>query len=131
MRQDLFGAARVYTVTVPGPKWKSWVKRWWQIGAVVGCRPKQRDSGESSPELGITKAGNAMLRRLLVQSSQRILGPFGLDLDLRYRGWGLAARGKKRAKHRSVVALARKLAVVLHAMWLKNEEWKASPTARP
>ena len=100
------------------------VKRWRQMGAVVRCRPKQRDSGESSPELGITKAGKTMLRRLLVQSSQRILGPFCLDLDLQRWGWGLAARGKKRAKRRSVVALARKLAVVLHAMWLKNERWK-------
>ena len=56
--------------------------------------------------------------------SQRILGPFGLDSDLQRWGWGLAARGKKRAKRRSVVALARELAVVLHAIWLKNEEWK-------
>ena len=48
------------------------VKRSRQMGAVVGCRPKQRYSGESSPELSITKAGNRMLRRFLVQSSQRI-----------------------------------------------------------
>ena len=92
------------------------VKRSRQMGAVVGCRPKQRDSGESSPELSITKAGNPMLRRLLVQSSQRIIGPFGLESDLRSWGLGLAARGKKRAKRRAVVAVARKLAVVLHAM---------------
>ena len=92
------------------------VKRSRQMGAVVGCRPKQRDSGESSPELSITKAGNPMLRLLLVQSSQRIIGPFGLESDLRSWGLGLAARGKKRAKRRAVVAVARKLAVVLHAM---------------
>ena len=83
------------------------VKRSRRMGAVAGCRPKQRDSGESSPELGITKAGNGELRRLLVQSSQRILGPFGVDSDLRRWGLGLAARGKKRAKRRAVVAAAR------------------------
>ena len=107
------------------------VKRSRQMGAVVGCRPKQRDSGESSPELSITKAGNRMLRRFLVQSSQRILGPFGLESDLRCWGLGLAARGKKRAKRRSVVAVARKLAVVLHAMWRKNERWKPFRDEQP
>ena len=107
------------------------VKRSRQMGAVVGCRPKQRDSGESSPELSITKAGNPMLRRLLVQSSQRIIGPFGLESDLRSWGLGLAARGKKRAKRRAVVAVARKLAVVLHAMWAKNKAWQPFPNGEP
>ena len=107
------------------------VKRSRQMGAVVGCRPKQRDSGESSPELSITKAGNPMLRRLLAQSSQRILGPFGLESDLRNWGLGLAARGQKRAKRRAVVAVARKLAVLLHAMWRKNEKWKPFPNGEP
>ncbi len=107
------------------------VKRSRQMGAVVGCRPKQRDSGESSPELGITKAGNPMLRRLLVQCSQRILGPFGVDSDLRRWGLSLAARGKKRAKRRAVVAAARKLAVLLHAMWRKNEAWQPFPNGEP
>ncbi len=81
------------------------VKRSRQMGVVVGCRPKQRDSGESSPELGITKAGNGQLRRLLVQSSQSIIGPFGLDSDLRRWGLQLAARGKKRAKRRAALDL--------------------------
>ncbi len=107
------------------------VKRSRQMGAVVGCRPKQRDSGESSPELGITKAGNPMLRRLLVQCSQRILGPFGVDSDLRRWGLQLEARGKKRAKRRAVVAAARKLAVLLHAMWRKNEAWQPFPNGEP
>ena len=107
------------------------VKRSRQMGAVVGCRPKQRDSGESSPELSITKAGNPMLRLLLVQSSQRIIGPFGLESDLRSWGLGLAARGKKRAKRRAVVAVARKLAVVLHAMWAKNKAWQPFPNGEP
>ena len=107
------------------------VKRSRQMGAVVGCRPKQRDSGESSPELGITKAGNGQLRWLLVQSSQRILGPFGRESELRCWGLQLAARGKKRSKRRAVVAVARKLAVVLHAMWAKNEAWQPFRNAEP
>ena len=107
------------------------VKRSRQMGAVVGCRPQQRDSGESSPELSITKAGNPMLRRLLVQSPQRILGPFGLESDLRSWGLGLAARGYKRAKRRALVAVARKLAVVLHAMWRNNEAWQPLLNGEP
>ena len=62
----------------------------------------------------ITKAGDHDLRRLLIGSAHYILGPFGPDTDLRRWGLALAARGKRNAKKRAVVAVARKLAVLLH-----------------
>lgn len=88
------------------------------VGSYLGLRPKQRDSGASTPALRITKTGDAHLRRLLVGSAHYILGPFGPDTDLRRWGSTLAARGGKNAKKRAVVAVARKLAVLLHRLWV-------------
>jgi len=88
-----------------------------QVGSYLGLRPKQRDSGESRPQLRITKAGDAYLRSLLIQGAQYILGKFGPDTDLKRWGLRLAARGGKNAKKRAVVAVARKLAVLLHRLW--------------
>ena len=89
-----------------------------QVGNYFGLRPKQNQSGESSPQLGISKAGDHYLRRLLVGSAQYILGRFGPDTDLRRWGLKLAERGGKSAKKRAVVAVARKLAVLLHRLWV-------------
>ena len=93
-------------------------------GAFVGLRPKRRDSGESSPELSSTRNGDRLLRRLLLQCAHDILGPFGQDSALRRWGLGLAARsGTRRGKRRAVVATARKLAVLLHALWRRDEDF--------
>ena len=81
------------------------------VGPYLGLVPKQEDSGESQPQLGISKAGDTMVRKLLVGSAQYILGPFGLDTDLRRYGLRLCERGGKNAKKRAAVAVARKLAV--------------------
>jgi len=94
------------------------------VGAYLGMRPRRRDSGGSSPQLRITKSGDAMLRRLLVSSAQYILGPFGPDCDLRRWGLKLAQRGGKNAKKRAVVAVARKLACMLHSMWINNTDYE-------
>ncbi len=88
------------------------------VGAFLGLRPGRSQSGKRDPELHITKAGDRDLRRLLVQSAQYILGPFGKDCDLRRFGLCLAARGNKSAKKRALIAVARKLAVLLHRLWL-------------
>jgi transposase len=80
------------------------------VGADLGLRPRQRQSGERDPQLGITKAGDEQLRRLLVSAAHYILGPFGPDCDLRRFGLRLVARGGAGAKPRAVVAVARKLA---------------------
>lgn len=95
-----------------------------EVGPYLGLVPKQNDSGESSKQLRITKTGDGMVRRLLVTSSQYILGPFGPDTDLRRFGEKLAARGGKNAKKRAVTAVARKLAVLLHRLWVTAEEYE-------
>jgi transposase len=93
------------------------------VGSFLGLRPGQDKSGARDPELRITKAGNPQLRRLLVQSAQQILGPFGADCELRQWGLRLAGRGRKNAKKRAVVAVARKLAVLLHRLWASGRPY--------
>jgi transposase len=99
----------------------------------LGLVPKQEDSGDSQPQLGISKTGDVMLRRLLVGSAHYILGPFGPDTDLRRYGLRLSERGGKNAKKRAAVAVARKLAVLLHRLWVSGEVYEplrhAPPTA--
>lgn len=94
------------------------------VGAYVGLRPKQRDSGEQQPQLRITKAGDALLRRLLVSAAHYILGPFGPDTDLRRAGLRMAERGGSAAKKRAIVAVARRLAVLLHRLWVTGEVYE-------
>jgi transposase len=94
------------------------------VGPYLGLVPRQHDSGDRSPQLPITKSGNGYLRRILVGSAQYILGPFGPDTDLRRFGLRLAGRGGKNAKKRAVVAVARKLAVLLHRLWVTGEVYE-------
>ncbi|MEQ9569260.1 MAG: IS110 family transposase [Longimicrobiales bacterium] len=94
------------------------------VGPYLGLVPRRHDSGDSSPELSTTKAGDRLLRTLLVQSAHYILGPFGPDTDLRRWGLRLAERGGQAAKQRAVVAVARKLAVLLHRLWLTGEVYQ-------
>ena len=94
------------------------------VGAWLGLVPGQHDSGESQPQRRITKEGDAYLRRLLVGCAQYILGPFASDSDLRRHGLLIAARGGSNAKKRAVVAVARKLAVLLHRLWRTREVYE-------
>lgn len=95
-----------------------------EVGAYLGMRPRQKDSGSSSPQLGITKTGDEYLRKLLVNCAHYILGKFGADSDLRRFGLRLAARGGKNAKKRAAVAVARKLSVLLHRLWVSGEAYE-------
>ena len=92
-----------------------------EVGPFLGLQPKQRDSGNSQPQLGISKTGDGLLRSLLVQGAHCILRKTAPDCDL--RAWGLSkiASGGKNAKRRTVVAVARKLAVLLHTLWANGE----------
>jgi transposase len=94
------------------------------VGPYLGLVPKQYDSGDSRPQMRITKTGDRMMRQLLVQSAHYILGPFGKDSDLRRHGFKIAARGGKNAKKRAAVAVARKLAVLLHRLWVTAEVYE-------
>jgi transposase len=91
------------------------------VGPYLGLTPKQHDSGESQPELGISKAGDKLLRSLLVQGAHCILRKGAPDSDLRTWGMGKMGKGGKRAKKRAIVAVARKLAVLLHHLWATGE----------
>ena len=91
------------------------------VACYLGLQPGRRKSGESEPQLHIGKAGDPYLRTLLVQGAQHILGPFGVDCDLRRWGLKLAERGGRNGKKRAIVATARKLAVLLHHLWVSGE----------
>jgi transposase len=94
------------------------------VGCFLGLRPGRRNSGESEPQKGISKEGDRYLRTMMVQGAHYILGPFGADSDLRRWGLKLAERGGKNAKKRAVVAVARKLAVLLHRLWVSGEVYE-------
>jgi transposase len=93
------------------------------VGAYLGLSPRRAQSGNHDPQLRITKAGDPTLRRLLVGAATYILGPFAPDTDLRRWGLALAARGGKNAKKRATVAVARKLAGLLHTLWRTGADY--------
>jgi transposase len=94
------------------------------VGCFLGLRPGRRNSGQSEPQLHISKEGDRYLRTLMVQGAHYILGPFGQDSDLRRWGLKLAERGGKNAKKRAVVAVARKLSVLLHKLWVSGDVYE-------
>src|ERR1700686_1399661 len=96
-----------------------------EVGCFLGLRPGRRNSGESQPQEGISKEGDRYLRTMMEQGAHYILGPFGEDSDLRRWGLKLAERGGKNAKKRAIVAVARKLAVLLHRLWVTGEVYDA------
>ena len=94
------------------------------VGCYLGLQPGRRNSGQSEPQMHISKEGDPYLRTLLVQGAQHILGPFGIDCDLRRWGLKLAERGGKSGKKRAIIATARKLAVLLHHLWVSGEAYE-------
>jgi transposase len=100
-----------------------------QVGSYLGLTPRRDQSGETDKQLRITKAGNPFLRRLLVGAAQYILGHFGEDCNLRRFGQRICDRGGKNGKRRAVVAVARKLAVLLHHLWVTGVVY--DPLYRP
>jgi transposase len=94
------------------------------VGAYLGLVPATARSGDRDPQKRISKEGDEMLRKLLVSGAHYILGPFGSDSDLRRHGEKIASRGGKNAKKRAVVAVARKLSVLLHSLWVSAEVYE-------
>ena len=94
------------------------------VGAYLGLVPATQRSGERDPQRHISKEGDQMLRKLLVGSAHYILGPFGSDSDLRRHGEKIASRGGKNAKKRAAVAVARKISVLLHRLWVSREVYE-------
>jgi transposase len=122
---DLTSLAFVLTIENPKRFRKSR-----DVGPYLGLIPRQDESGETSKQLRITKTGDRMLRRLLVGSAHYIMGPFGPDCDLRRFGEAMAARGGKNAKKRAIVAVARRLGVLLHRLWTTAEVYEPLHNAR-
>lgn len=113
--------AMTYVLTIEDPRR---FRKSRDAGCFVGLQPGRRNSGDSEPQMHISKEGDEYLRTLLVQGAHYILGPFGEDSDLRRWGRKLAERGGKNAKKRAVVAVARKLAVLLHRLWVSGEVYE-------
>jgi transposase len=105
------------------------------VGCSLGLQPGRRNSGQSQPQMHLSKEGDPYRRTLLVQGAQPILGPFGVDCDLRRWGLKRAERGGKSGKKRATIAVARKLAVLLHHLWVSGEVYEplhnSSPLAMP
>jgi transposase len=113
--------ALAYVVTIEDP---DRFRKSRDVGPYLGITPRRDQSGESDKQLRITKAGDRYLRSLLVQSAQYILGAFGEESNLRRFGLRIAERGGKKGKKRAVVAVARKLAVLLHRLWITGEVYE-------
>lgn len=109
--------ALTYVLTIEDPGRFS---RSRMVGAYVGLVPSRRQSGDRDPQLHISRAGDRMLRRLLVECAQYMLGAFGEDSDLRRWGLRLAGEGSRARKRRAVIAVARKLAALLHYLWVNG-----------
>lgn len=101
------------------------------VAAYLGLVPRRDQSGQSDKQLPISKAGNRDVRRLLVQSAQYILGHFGPDCDLRRHGLKLAARGGKAAKRKAIIAIARKLAVLMLVLWKTGKPYQPLRESKP
>ena len=110
-----------FVLTIEDPKRFSKSR---QVGAFLGLTPRKDQSGDTDKQLRITKAGNTYLRKLLVGSAQYILGPFGPESHLREHGISIGIRGGKNAKKRAAVAVARKLSVLMHRLWVTGETYQ-------
>ena len=113
--------ALTYVLTVEDPHR---FRRSHDVGCYLGLRPGRRNSGHSQPQLHISKEGDRYLRTLMVQGAHYILGPFGQDSDLRRWGLKLSERGGSNAKKRAVIAVARKLSILLHKLWVSGEVYE-------
>lgn len=113
--------ALAYVVTIGGPERFAKSR---SVGAYFGLVPRLSQSGKSDPELSITKTGDRYMRTLLVSAATRILGPHGEDSDLKRFGERIMAQGGKRAKARARIAVARKLAVLLHRLLATAEVYE-------
>jgi transposase len=94
------------------------------VGCYLGLQPGRRNSGQSQPQMHISKEGNPYLRTLLVQGAQHILGPFRIDCDLRRWAWNWPSVVGGTGRKRAIVATARKLAVLLHHLWVSGEVYE-------
>ena len=96
------------------------------VGPYLGTTPRTFQSGESDPQLGATKAGNDLVRRVLVECANVVMKSNAKDTDLKLRGLRIGARGGKIAMKKAKLAVARGLAVTVIAL-LKDPSRKYVP----
>jgi len=99
------------------------------VGAYLGLCPRRDQSGGTDKQLRISKCGDGLLRRLLVSAAHYVLGPFGPPCALREHGQRLTGTGSAREKKRAVIAVARKLAVLLLSLWKHGTNYEPRATA--
>jgi transposase len=98
------------------------------VGAYLGLRPRLRQSGEQQPQLRITKAGDAPLRRYLAGAAQYILGPFGPDTELRRSsGCAVGPSGVPSPSHRVSSCCRDDWRGLIGRRSDSGEEWNARP----
>ena len=93
------------------------------VGAHVGLTPKRYQSGETDYEGGVSKCGDALLRTMLYEAAHALLTRSGKWSWL--KAWGVQV-AQRRGMRRAIVAVARRLAVVLHRMWVDGSEFRWS-----
>lgn len=113
-------ASLAYVLTVEDPSRFSKSR---EVGPFFGLVPRERSSGSIHPQLSVPTRGDAMARRCLVQSAHYILSSYGPDCDLKRFGQARLMQGGKGTRKRAVVAVARKLAVLLHRLWVTGEDY--------
>ena len=84
------------------------------VGAAIGLTPRKYASGEVDYDGHITKCGDAFLRAHLYEAAKSLLSKTGKSNDL--KAWGLRL-ARRSSKKKACVAVARRLAVIMHAMW--------------
>jgi len=101
------------------------------VAAYFGLTPRSYASGDKTPELSISKCGDAFMRRLLVGSASYILREGSPDTDLKRWGMAIRARGGQASKAKARTAVARKLAVLLHRLWVTGEVYRPLREPQP
>jgi transposase len=96
------------------------------VGAHVGLTPKRHQSGETDYDGGVSKCGDAMLRTMLYEAAQTMLTHSQKWSWL--KAWAMRV-AQRRGMRRAIVALARRLAVILHRMWIDGTDFRWSNAA--
>ena len=98
------------------------------VGAHVGLTPKRYQSGEIDYDGRVSKCGDTMLRTMLYEAAQSLLSHSRKWSWL--KAWGMRV-AQRRGMRRAIVAVARRLAVILHRMWVDGTEfrWSNGPAA--
>jgi transposase len=91
------------------------------VGAHFGLTPRRFQSGETDYDGKISKCGDAMMRTALYEAAQVLLTRTQKWSWL--KAWGMQV-ARRRGGKKAIIALARRLAVILHRMWIDGTEFR-------